>query len=643
MCIPDMLNVRGTWVRNALAAGALLTFALGALALRLDGRTMAATRPDTLPPRNAHRDVKYVGDRACVACHPGIAEKFRRHPMGRSLSPVTAESVEQYGPQAGNPFDAAGFQFQVERRADQIIHKVRRLDDQNQVICQAEAEVSYAVGAGTRGRSYFINRDGYLFQSPISWYADRQRWDLSPHLGAAPEQLYRPVQPLCLFCHCNQALPVQHTANHYRSPIFTGHAIGCERCHGPGQLHVASREKGEAVEPDDTIVNPRRLPTALREAVCQQCHLLGVTRVLRRDRQPFDYRPGHPLQEYWSVFVRSSENGEMAKFASHVEQMQASRCFLASQGKLGCVSCHDPHEKPVAADRTAFFRGRCLTCHTERSCALPASARRQQHRDDSCMECHMPRIKNVDLAHMSSTDHRILRKPKSTDDLRPEAKNLGGSQELMLFHKDHVANEDREVGRDRGVALMDLAGLRQPEPTRRRMAETALPLLGSSLSHAPKDVPALQAKGYGLWLLNRKPEAMAAFEAALALAPEREETLVYAAGLAAQLERHDDALAYWQRARAVNPWSTRTQHETAKLLARQADFQGAREACLAVLKVDPFQPAARMLLVRCNLRLALKEEADADFDKLLRLNPKDGASVRRWYAQELQAAGYMRK
>jgi hypothetical protein len=62
---------------------------------------------------------------------------------------------------------------------------------------------------------------------------------------------------------------------------------------GPGELHVR-RRRGQKADPgdgDDTIVNPRRLEPALREAVCEQCHLQGQARVLRRGRGPFDYRP----------------------------------------------------------------------------------------------------------------------------------------------------------------------------------------------------------------------------------------------------------------------------------------------------------------------------------------------------------------
>ena len=44
------------------------------------------------------------------------------------------------------------------------------------------------------------------------------------------------------------------TLNRYEPPIFQGHAIGCERCHGPGELHASRGE--ESAGTDLTIVNP---------------------------------------------------------------------------------------------------------------------------------------------------------------------------------------------------------------------------------------------------------------------------------------------------------------------------------------------------------------------------------------------------
>src|SRR5262249_2499656 len=133
----------------------------------------------------------------------------------------------------------------------------------------AEAEIAFAVGSGRRGRSYLIEHDGYLFQSPITWYPLKGIWDLSPGYEHDPNALFsRPIGAECLFCHSNQVEADGRAPNHYQPPVFRGHAIGCERCHGPGGLHVERRRAGSDVaDVDVSIINPRHLAPALREAV----------------------------------------------------------------------------------------------------------------------------------------------------------------------------------------------------------------------------------------------------------------------------------------------------------------------------------------------------------------------------------------
>ena len=42
------------------------------------------------------------------------------------------------------------------------------------------APIAFAMGSGQRGRAYMVRRDDYLYMSPISWYTNKHRWDLSP-------------------------------------------------------------------------------------------------------------------------------------------------------------------------------------------------------------------------------------------------------------------------------------------------------------------------------------------------------------------------------------------------------------------------------------------------------------------------------
>src|SRR5262249_38176500 len=148
----------------------------------------------------------------------------------------------------------------------------------------------------------------------------------------------RPVVRSCLYCHSNQVEPVAHTINRYKEPVFQSYAIGCERCHGPGELHAKERRQQRDFEGsfDTSIVHPGKLPPSLREDVCQQCHMEGEGRVERPGRQVWDFRPGLPLREFWSVFVAAQEPADERPAVSQVEQMYASRCFQASAGKLGC-------------------------------------------------------------------------------------------------------------------------------------------------------------------------------------------------------------------------------------------------------------------------------------------------------------------
>jgi predicted CXXCH cytochrome family protein len=265
------------------------------------------------------------------------------------------------------------------------------------------------LGSGARGIAFLIERDGFLFQSPIAWFAQRRRWDISPGYGEFDPQpdFERPIQPECLSCHANRFRPVAGTLNRYEPPLFQGHAIGCERCHGPGALHVDPARP--SVVPDLTIVNPARLSHALRESVCQRCHLQGAFRFTRAGREVLDFRPGLPIQRFWAFFMRKAGNRGRFEAVGHVEQMESSPCFLAIQGQLGCISCHDPHRLPAPSAKAAYYRERCLACHERRGCALPPAERRARGLAEDCVACHMPRPAISDIPHTAATDHRIPR------------------------------------------------------------------------------------------------------------------------------------------------------------------------------------------------------------------------------------------
>src|SRR3954451_14141065 len=80
-----------------------------------------APAPAVVPWLNARPGVAYVGDAVCADCHHDSAEKFRPHPMGRSLAPVGNDEP------ASASFTSGGFQLSVARRDGKMVHAERLL------------------------------------------------------------------------------------------------------------------------------------------------------------------------------------------------------------------------------------------------------------------------------------------------------------------------------------------------------------------------------------------------------------------------------------------------------------------------------------------------------------------------------------
>jgi predicted CXXCH cytochrome family protein len=531
-------------------------------------------------------------------------------------------------------------QYTIEDRHGSVFHKATRRDADGNLLAEIEAEVKFALGSGTRGISYLIERDGFLFQSPIAWFAQKGRWDISPGYGefTTRPNFERPIEPDCLFCHTNQFHAVAGTRNRYETPIFQGHAIGCERCHGPGELHVKRDEL--STESDLTIVNPANLTSALRDSVCEQCHLQGSFRFARAGRESFDYRPGLPIHRFLAVFLMKTGNGGKFEAVGHVEQMQASRCFAASQGQLGCISCHDPHRLPEPSTKVAYYRERCLECHAKKVCALPLSQRQARGHGEDCVACHMPRPVITNVPHTAATDHRIRRGlPGSASEGPRHASGPSEESPLMDFHWALMTDDERrDAARDMGVAQGWAArNLRAFPQVARIAAMQGLSLLDAAVRERPDDLSAREFLGHSLAILGRPEEALQAFEAVLGIEPRRELALRSSGRLLARLQRFDLARSALQKTIAVNPWMSDYHVALAGVCSQAGNWPEAVSACRQAIRLNPELVEARSLLIQCYLRSGQPVKADAEFQLLLRLYPASREAWQQWYEKEKQA------
>lgn len=362
----------------------------------------APSQPFASPYKNTRPEAVYVGDGACARCHSEISESFSRHPMGRSMT--TPDKVK---PEAsGKVFEVDGLSYWIERRDGRVFHQERKVDPDGKTVATTEHEVAYVMGSGTRGFAFLIEREDGLYQSPIAWYTEREMWDLAP--GYRTENLHfdRKILSDCLFCHANRFEEVQG------KPVeFHGLSIGCERCHGPGSLHVRNPDSVDGR--NLSIVNPAVLePASVREAVCEQCHFQGFRREERFAGASAEYRPGLPLDDYLLVVPERFGLTKKIQAVKHVDQMHRSRCYKDGGERLGCISCHDPHNLPEPAERVAYYQKKCLECHAERGCVFPAAERLRDSPENDCVSCHMPRLQLDNIAHTAATDHAIPRNVK---------------------------------------------------------------------------------------------------------------------------------------------------------------------------------------------------------------------------------------
>jgi len=397
---------------------------------------------------------------------------------------------------------------------------------------QSEGEVTnyridYVIGSGNHAAGYLLDIAGHLFQSPVAYYKRRHAYDLAPgYEKEANPDFTRPVSEGCLFCHSGSPLPISNTQNQYRPAVFSAEAISCERCHGSVEAHLKDPRAG-------TIINPAKLDPVARNSVCEQCHLLGVARVLNPGMKFSDFHAGEPLEDVFTTYVNALPAGTDAgkfKVISHVEQLAKSTCSRMSNGRLWCGTCHDPHDKPI--DPVAYYRSKCLTCHTGKF------SRSHPNKESNCIGCHMPRRNAKDGGHTAFTDHRIQARPQPQPDLPANIDIAAWREPAPDLQK-----------RNLGLAYIDV-GMQQGSP---RFLVRGYQLLAEVQQQFSTDPDVFSAIGNALLLAKQTSEAELAFERALQLDPDSAPAETNAAAAYLQAGDADKAIAHLEHAVALDP------------------------------------------------------------------------------------------
>jgi len=497
------LTGKPVWV--GLCATAVFAVVLAFLPSSDVGRARPRLMQTTSPQNVASND-EYVGSKICAECHGAIYSKFSQTDMGRSMSLVSPELLETF-PNSAHIFDPKlNRHFDVLVNGGNLYQDDYEIGPDNKELFRDTQKVEWIIGSGANGFGAIVRRGDYLFEAPLSFYSKTQRWALSPGYESYDYGFSRPILPGCIVCHSGRPQPVDNGNGRFLNPAFKELSIGCENCHGPGASHVwEMREIGPG--PDGaghSIVNPAKLPSWLADNICASCHQTGDARVLKAGKNYQDFRPGSPLDDTLAILMVPPRRDAppQSDLLEHYFSMTLSKCYEGSGSKLSCITCHDPHVQPAKQETSTYFRLKCLTCHTEKSCAVPLAIRARKNPPDDCSGCHMPKRDVREISHSMLTNHRIIRETGEPYPDRAFHMTTPGLPDLVHLN---AIPDQKDVGLPSITLLQAYGQLIGAHPEYR---ERYFALAEKLRRSAPDDVSVLEALAYGA-LQNKNNEGAA--------------------------------------------------------------------------------------------------------------------------------------
>ena len=342
----------------------------------------------------------YVGPDVCAQCHYERVSNFKHTGHYRTCREPDPETMTHGFADDQGSFKTRydGLRFEMSRSGSDFIQtSIRQTEDGEE---RTSRKIDLVYGAGTADEIYLAwHDDGRMYELPMAWLYTHDQWAAEYFDPYGSGDYSRPLTVRCLECHNTWFEYIPGSVNKYRRDNFIM-GVTCERCHGPGQEHVAYHQE----HPDDmqahAIVSPQRLSRERQIEVCTQCH----SNAMKHLGPSLSYRPGEPLDAFYKTLI--SRRSDEDHVANQIQYLRQSDCFSKSDS-MTCTTCHNPHEAKSAINSGSVT---CFQCHAHQDCGeqatLPEPLRNQ------CVECHMPsRIKiNVNFQTEDDVFQAVIRR-----------------------------------------------------------------------------------------------------------------------------------------------------------------------------------------------------------------------------------------
>ncbi len=606
--------------------------------------------------------------RLCANCHPGVYRTYSRTGMGRSFyRPAPENMVEDFTGKDTFYHQPSNSYFTMLRREGQYYQRRYQLDSSGKQINVMEKRIDYILGSGNHSRAY-LHRTvaNTLVELPLAWYAEKGGyWAMNPGYDRPDHDGFRrPIAYDCMFCH--NAYPEIPAGNGrpFAPPMYAGalpEGIDCQRCHGSGTRHAQLAAAG--AKPQDirnSIVNPSRLSAQRQMELCMACHLESTSfplpnAIQRYERGPFSYRPGEPLGAFIINFDHAPGRGREDKFelVNAAYRLRRSACFLKSNGKMLCTTCHNPHDIPRGEEAQRHYDAVCRQCHAS---AFDRQVEAGKHtRASDCVSCHMPKRRTEDVVHVVATDHYIQRQKRAGDLMAemPERHETGANAyhgPVVLYYPETLSHTpENELllavaqvkhGSNLTAGIPQLAAaITRYSPDRAEyylelgqalekngQLAKAVPLYREAVRRDPKFAAGLLRLGSALRRSGQYPESAEILKRAASAAPDEALTwhelgLTYRA-----LGRSADAMAAMAKAVELDPDLPEARNNLGILWVAAGEQSRAESTFREAIRIKPSYADAHGNLANLLAAADRFTEARDHFDIAIRLDPADAAT-----------------